>query len=187
MVPQERTLCPHLDVVENIVLGIEPATNIARVAEEERGIPTLCEFFGAEMAEQLGAEGRRADVIHANNVLAHVADLPVPKVHFGVGTGELLGAMHRVGADVVGIDYRLALDEGIRRLGGTVPVQGNIDPALLAAPWPVLEAHVREVVERGGSAPAHIVNLGHGVSPDTDPAVLTRVVELVHSIGAQRS
>ena len=108
----------------------------------------------------------------------------VPIVHFGVGTGELLAAMRDVGADVVGVDYRVPLDEANRRLGGSVPLQGNIDPALLYAPWPVLEAHVRDVVSRGQSAPAHVVNLGHGVSPDTDPDVLTRVVELVHSLGS---
>ncbi|KQO96563.1 uroporphyrinogen decarboxylase [Leifsonia sp. Leaf264] len=108
----------------------------------------------------------------------------VPIVHFGVGTGELLAAMRDVGADVVGVDYRVPLDEANRRLGGSVPLQGNIDPALLYAPWPVLEAHVRDVVRRGADAPAHVVNLGHGVSPDTDPAVLTRVVELVHSLGS---
>ncbi|KQX05221.1 MULTISPECIES: uroporphyrinogen decarboxylase [unclassified Leifsonia] len=108
----------------------------------------------------------------------------VPIVHFGVGTGELLAAMRDVGADVVGVDYRVPLDEANRRLGGSVPLQGNIDPALLYAPWPVLEAHVRDVVSRGQDAPAHVVNLGHGVSPDTDPDVLTRVVELVHSLGS---
>ena len=105
----------------------------------------------------------------------------VPIVHFGVGTGELLKAMHDIGADVVGVDYRVQLDEASRRLGGLVPVQGNVDPALLAAPWPVLEAHVRDVLERGKSAPAHVLNLGHGVPPDTDPTVLTRLVEFVHA------
>jgi uroporphyrinogen decarboxylase len=105
----------------------------------------------------------------------------VPIVHFGVGTGELLKAMHDIGADVVGVDYRVPLDEASRRLGGVVPVQGNIDPALLAAPWPVLEAHVRDVLERGASAPSHVLNLGHGVPPETDPAVLTRIVEFVHA------
>ncbi|WP_165068226.1 uroporphyrinogen decarboxylase [Marisediminicola senii] len=111
-----------------------------------------------------------------------VKDLGVPIVHFGVGTGELLGAMREIGADVVGIDDRIPLDEGIRRLGGNTPVQGNINPAMLAAPWPVLEAHVLDVIARGTAAPAHVVNLGHGVPPETDPAVLTRVVELVHSV-----
>ena len=104
----------------------------------------------------------------------------VPIVHFGVGTGELLADMHAIGADVVGVDYRIPLDEANRRLGGAVPLQGNVDPALLAAPWPVLEAHVLDVLERGRSAPSHVLNLGHGVPPDTDPAVLTRLVGLVH-------
>ena len=104
----------------------------------------------------------------------------VPVVHFGVGTGELLKAMHEVGADVVGVDYRIPLDEASRRLGHVVPVQGNIDPAMLDAPWPVLEAHVVDVLERGLDAPAHVLNLGHGVPPETDPTVLTRLVEFVH-------
>lgn len=106
--------------------------------------------------------------------------LNVPIVHFGVGTGELLKAMHDVGADTVGVDYRTPLDEASRRLGHVVPVQGNVDPAMLDAPWEVLSAHVLDVLDRGREAPAHVLNLGHGVPPETDPAVLTRVVELVH-------
>ena len=109
--------------------------------------------------------------------------LGVPLVHFGVGTGELLAAMHGVGVDVMGVDWRIPLDEASRRLGGSVPLQGNIDPALLAAPWPVLEAHVLDVLARGRTAPAHVLNLGHGVPPDTDPGVLTRLVEFVHTQG----
>ncbi len=112
--------------------------------------------------------------------LAHVGDLDVPVVHFGVGTGELLGAMRDVGADVVGVDHRVPLDEAVRRLGGSTPVQGNVDPALLFAPWSVLAAHVADVVDRGRTAPGHVLNLGHGVPPDTDPDVLTRVVALAH-------
>ncbi|RXZ47204.1 uroporphyrinogen decarboxylase [Agromyces binzhouensis] len=129
--------------------------------------------------------------------LAHVHDLTyettdaagaagthaVPVVHFGVGTGELLGAMKSVGVDVVGVDYRVPLDVAALRVGEGVPLQGNLDPALLAAPWPVLEAAVRDVVARGRTAPSHVFNLGHGVPPETDPAVLTRVVELVHEVG----
>ena len=110
--------------------------------------------------------------------------LSVPVVHFGVGTGELLGAMQRVGVDVVGVDYRVPLDVAAGRIGAGVPLQGNLDPALLAAPWPVLEAAVRDVLARGRVAPAHVFNLGHGVPPETDPTVLTRVVELVHEAGA---
>lgn len=113
--------------------------------------------------------------------LDEVRDLGVPLVHFGVGTGELLQPMAAIGVDVIGVDYRIPLDEANRRLGSELPLQGNIDPALLAAPWPVLEAHVRAVIERGRAAPAHVLNLGHGVPPGTDPGVLTRIVDLVHA------
>lgn len=118
----------------------------------------------------------------SSRALNHVRDLGAPLVHFGTGTSELLVAMRDVGVDVVGVDYRLPLDEANRRLGGTVPLQGNIDPALLPAPWEVLEEHVRGVLAAGDAAPAHVVNLGHGVPPETDPTVLTRVVDLIHSI-----
>lgn len=107
----------------------------------------------------------------------------LPTIHFGVGTGPFLADMRLDGiADGVGVDWRLPLDEAARILGPDVTVQGNIDPALLSAPWPVLEAHVRDVVERGRAARGHIVNLGHGVPPETDPDQLTRIVDLVHSI-----
>ncbi|MCU1405905.1 MAG: hemE, partial [Glaciihabitans sp.] len=119
---------------------------------------------------------------HSKRALSALRGLDVPKVHFGVGSGEVLHAMHGIGADVMGVDWRIPLDEADRRLGGGIPLQGNIDPALLGAPWHILEAHVRDVVDRGRAAPAHVVNLGHGVPPETDPTVLTRIVELVHSI-----
>ncbi len=107
----------------------------------------------------------------------------VPSIHFGVGTGPFLDDMRLDGiADGVGVDWRLPLDEAAAILGPDVSVQGNIDPALLSAPWSVLETHVRDVVERGRAARGHIVNLGHGVPPETDPDQLTRIVELVHSI-----
>ncbi|MCS5724030.1 uroporphyrinogen decarboxylase [Herbiconiux sp. CPCC 203407] len=129
---------------------------------------------------------------YSARALAAIRDLDVPVVHFGVGSGEVLAEMRDVGAggdpgaprvDAVGVDWRIPLDEAARRLGGSVTVQGNVDPALLAAPWPVLEAHVLDVLRRGRSARAHVLNLGHGVPPETDPAVLTRIVELVHAQG----
>lgn len=115
-----------------------------------------------------------------SHVRDHIRDLDVPVIHFGTGTGELLAAMRDVGADAVGVDHRLPLDEAGRRLGNGTVLQGNIDPALLFAPWPVLEAHVRDVIARGRTAPAHVLNLGHGVPPETDPDVLTRIVALAH-------
>src|SRR5690606_3853321 len=94
----------------------------------------------------------------------------LPTIHFGVGTGPFLADMRLDGiASAVGVDWRMPLDEAIDILGPDVAVQGNIDPALLQAPWPVLEAHVRDVIERGRAAKGHILNLGHGVPPETDP------------------
>ncbi|HWH97861.1 MAG TPA: uroporphyrinogen decarboxylase family protein, partial [Pseudolysinimonas sp.] len=120
---------------------------------------------------------------HSKRALSHLRGFDVPKVHFGLGGGSFLKAMHGIGADVMGIDWRVPLDEAEERLGGGVPLQGNLDPAILGAPWPILQAHIDDVLDRGLAAPAHVMNLGHGVPPETDPDVLTRIVEYVHSRG----
>jgi uroporphyrinogen decarboxylase len=116
---------------------------------------------------------------HSSAVLAEIADLGVPRIHFGVGTGELLALMGAAGADVVGVDWRVPLDEAARRVPGKA-LQGNLDPAVLGAPWPVVEREVRRVVTQGRAASGHVFNLGHGVPPSADPDVLARVVETVH-------
>jgi uroporphyrinogen decarboxylase len=117
---------------------------------------------------------------HSADVLSAVSDLGVPRIHFGVGTSELLGLMGSAGADVIGVDWRLPLDEAARRAPGKA-VQGNLDPAILGADWRVVEREVRRVVAEGRAAPGHVFNLGHGVLPSTDPDVLARVVETVHA------
>ena len=106
-----------------------------------------------------------------------------PTILFGVGTGELLPLMAEAGSDVVGIDWRVPLDEARHRVGAGVAVQGNLDPALCLTSWSVAEAETRDVLRRAGSAPGHIFNLGHGVLPETDPAILEQVVALVHAEG----
>jgi uroporphyrinogen decarboxylase len=118
---------------------------------------------------------------HSRAVLEPLAGL-VPRIHFGVGTGELLGAMRSAGADMVGVDWRTPLDEAARRIGTDAAVQGNLDPALLGADWPVIERAVHRIVAEGRSAAGHVFNLGHGVLPHTDPDVLTRIVELIRSL-----
>ncbi|MEP7178613.1 MAG: uroporphyrinogen decarboxylase [Pseudonocardiales bacterium] len=129
------------------------------------------------------ADYERYVLPHSRAVLEPLAELGVPRIHFGVGTNEFLDLMHDAGADVVGVDWRIPLDEAARRISPGAVVQGNLDPALLLADWPVLEREVRRIVGEGHGAAGHIFNLGHGVLPDTDPAVITRVVELVHSLG----
>jgi len=119
----------------------------------------------------------------SSKVLAAVGELDVPRIHFGVTTGELLTLLAKAGADVVGVDWRVPLDEARARLGPQVAVQGNLDPALCFAPWPAVAERVRDVLDRNGGRPGHIFNLGHGVLPDTDPTILERIVELVHAEG----
>jgi uroporphyrinogen decarboxylase len=113
-------------------------------------------------------------------VLEPLAELGVPRIHFGVGTGELLAAMGRAGADVVGVDFRLSLAEAARRVGPAYALQGNLDPAALFAPRPVLRDRVLAVLAAARDVPGHIFNLGHGVPPDADPGALAHVVDLVH-------
>lgn len=138
-------------------------------------------------AGRLGpAQYRSAAQRHSATVLAAIGDLEpsrrVPRIHFGTGTKDLLPDMLAAGADVIGVASDIGLDEANHLLGGKVPLQGNLDPALLSADWPTLEAAVRDVVHRGSHAPGHVFNLGHGVPPDTDPATLARVTDLVHSV-----
>ena len=128
---------------------------------------------------------RRFVLPHSTSTLAALAQKDVPRIHFGVGTGELLVDMAGAGTEVIGVDYRVSLAEAIERVGGDQPVQGNLDPALLFAPWEVIEAQVRRILAEGRGAPGHIFNLGHGVLPDTDPVVLTRIVELVHEVSSR--
>ncbi len=120
---------------------------------------------------------------HSQRILAGLSDLEVPRIHFGVATGELLPLMAQAGADVVGVDWRVPLDEGRRRIPAGVGFQGNLEPAVCLAPWEVAEERVRDVLKRADGAPDHVFNLGHGVLPATDPSILERVVELVHREG----
>ncbi|MFD1832093.1 uroporphyrinogen decarboxylase [Streptomyces desertarenae] len=123
---------------------------------------------------------RRSVLPASAKVFDAVASYGVPRIHFGVGTGELLGAMSEAGADVVGADWRVPLDEASRRIGPDKAVQGNLDPAVLFAPREAVEAQARRVLDAARELPGHVFNLGHGVLPDTDPDALTRLVEYVH-------
>lgn len=120
---------------------------------------------------------------HSRRVFEELADLEVPRAHFGVGTAEILSLMSEAGADVVGADWRVPMDEVRRRVGSKTAVQGNLDPAVCLADWPVVAEQTRRVLKAAGGKPGHIFNLGHGVLPETNPAILERVVELVHTEG----
>jgi uroporphyrinogen decarboxylase len=130
------------------------------------------------------ADYRRYVMPHSASVLSGLADAGVPRIHFGVGTSILLEAMGEAGADVVGVDWRTPLDQAVSLIGPGKSVQGNLDPALLFAPWPAVETEARRILAEGRAAPGHVFNLGHGVLPDTDPDMLTRLVDLVHKVSA---
>jgi len=115
---------------------------------------------------------------HSARVLESAGALGVPRIHFGVGTSNLLGLMGEAGADVVGVDWRTPLDEAITRVGDR-SVQGNLDPTLVFAPTDVMTARAGEVIEAGRAARGHVFNLGHGVLPSTDPDQLKRLTEFV--------
>ncbi len=115
-------------------------------------------------------------------VFEAVASYGVPRIHFGVGTGELLSLMSDAGADVIGVDWHVPIDVARERVRGK-PVQGNLDPAVCLARWEVVAERTRDVLARIGGEPGHVFNLGHGVTPDIDPSILEKIVELVHTEG----
>jgi uroporphyrinogen decarboxylase len=117
---------------------------------------------------------------HSARVLQRAGALGVPRIHFGVGTTNLLGLMGEAGADVVGIDWRTPLGDAIGLVGDRA-VQGNLDPTLVFAPTEVMTARAAEVIEAGRAARGHIFNLGHGVIPSTDPDQLKRLTEFVQT------
>jgi uroporphyrinogen decarboxylase len=138
---------------------------------------------------------RHAVLPHTQRILGALAAYDVPRIHFGVGTGELLGLLGEAGADVVGVDWRIPLDEAARRIGAhdgqqashVTALQGNLDPAVLLAGWDVVEPRARAVLARAaamGGQLGHVFNLGHGVPPEADPDDLARLTDLVHEATA---
>ena len=119
-------------------------------------------------------------IARAREAISPTTGKAAPLIHFATGSARLLPQMLAAGAQAVGVDERTELDWAIDQLGGICPVQGNLNPALLTAPWPVIEQAIVECLRAGRQAPGHVFNLGHGVPPTTDPAVLTRIVEFVH-------
>ena len=124
---------------------------------------------------------------HSARVLEAVGATGVPRIHFGVGAGELLWQMGQCGADVVGVDFRVPLRTARRRVGSDKALQGNLDPTLVLAGAEAAGAAARAVLDDNGGHPGHVFNLGHGVLPTSDPDVLAHVVDVVHSEGIVRN
>ncbi|MET7761078.1 uroporphyrinogen decarboxylase [Streptomyces sp. NPDC005393] len=142
------------------------------------------QLFDSWVGALAPADYRRSVLPASEKVFNAVAGYGVPRIHFGVGTGELLGLLGEAGADVVGVDWRVPLDEAARRVGPGKALQGNLDPAVLFAPRSAVAAKAAEVLDAAQGLEGHIFNLGHGVLPSTDPDALTRLVEFVHTRSA---
>ena len=168
------------DALMRKIAGISAAYLQVQVDAGASAVQLFDSWAGAMAPEDY----RRYVMPYSSEVLAHAGTLGVPRIHFGVGTGELLGLMGEAGADVVGVDWRVPLDEDVRRVGGRV-VQGNLDPSLVFAPTEVMLERAADVLARGRSAPGHIFNLGHGVMPSTDPDQLARLTDFVHERSAR--
>lgn len=161
----------------------------AFLAAQLRGGARAFQLFDS-WAGSLGASDYRASVAPFSQRALATVDPNIPVVHFGINATHLLSEFAQVAATasrypVLGVDHRISLDEACATLmvsGMEMPVQGNIDPALLFAGWEPLESATRDIVAAGRQAHGHVVNLGHGVPSNTDPNVLTRLVELVHSL-----
>jgi uroporphyrinogen decarboxylase len=166
-----HALCTRLADITLSFLRVQVAAGVSAVQ--------LFDSWAGALSE---ADYREFVLPHSSRVLQGLADAGVPRIHFGVGTGVLLGAMGEAGADVVGVDWRTPLDRATQIVGPDHALQGNLDPAVLFAPWEVVERETRRVLAQGKAAPGHIFNLGHGVMPETDPDVLTRLVDLIHSV-----
>lgn len=139
------------------------------------------QLFDSWVGALAPADYRHSVLPASAKVLDAVAPYGVPRIHFGVGTGELLGLMGEAGADVVGVDWRVPLDEAARRVGPGKALQGNLDPAVLFSTREAVEAKTDEVLAAAAGLEGHVFNLGHGVPPNTDPDALTRLVEYVHT------
>ncbi len=143
------------------------------------------QLFDSWVGALAPADYRRSVLPASAKVFDAVASYDVPRIHFGVGTGELLGLMGEAGADVVGVDWRVPMDEAARRVGPGKALQGNLDPAVLFAPTAAVEAKTQEVLDAAAGLEGHIFNLGHGVMPNMDPDALSRLVEYVHTSTAR--
>jgi uroporphyrinogen decarboxylase len=168
------------DALMTKIAGIAAAYLEVQVAAGAAAVQLFDSWAGALTREDY----QRFVMPHSAAVLTRAGALGVPRIHFGVGTGEILDLIGAAGADVVGVDWRVPLAEGVRRAaadGRPRAVQGNLDPTLVFAPTDVMLARARDVLDAGSAAPGHVFNLGHGVIPSTDPDQLARLTDFVHA------
>src|SRR5919198_2579457 len=145
----------------------------------------VIQLFDSWMGDLGGREYAEYVLPYSRRIFEGLAADGVPRIHFGTGTAALLEQMAAAGCDLVSVDWRVPLDQAWTRIGPGLGVQGNLDPAVLLAPMPVVERAARRVLDEAGGRPGHVFNLGHGVLPDTPAEHLTALVELVHTASSR--
>jgi uroporphyrinogen decarboxylase len=166
-------------VWNNLMVTLVLATRAYLRAQVEAGVQAV-QIFDSWVGTLDPADYGHHVLPHMRQLIAGLDDLSVPTIHFGVGTGELLPLMRDAGSTVMGVDWRVLLNEAWDRVGETVAIQGNLDPAVCLAPWETVQLKAFSVLRRAAGRPGHIFNLGHGVLPGTPPENLERLVDLVH-------
>jgi uroporphyrinogen decarboxylase len=157
-------------------------TSTAYVGAKVEAGADVIQLFDSWAGALSGADYREFVAPYSERILR---SLDVPTIHFATGAAHLLPDLAEAGGDVIGLDWRVPLDDGWAAVGEDRGVQGNLDPAALLGPWERVDAGARDVLERAGGRPGHVFNLGHGVLPATDPAALGRLRELVHELTAR--
>jgi uroporphyrinogen decarboxylase len=169
--------------VWHALLGKLAETFAAYVAAKESAGADVIQLFDSWVGALSPAHYRDFVAPHSRRVLEAVG---VPTIHFGTGTATLLQEMAAAGGDVIGLDWRIALDDGWALVPDRA-VQGNLDPAVLLAPWARVENEALDVLARAGGRPGHIFNLGHGVFPNVEADTLTRLAALVQERSSARA
>lgn len=149
------------------------------VAQAAAGAQAL-QLFDSWAGALSSADYRRHVLPYSRRVIEIARGSGVPVIHFSTGTGTYLEAVAEAGGDVIGLDWRVDLADARRRLGEERPVQGNLDPVLLQAPWPVLRGAADEILAAAAGRPGHVFNLGHGILPATPVDQVRRLTEHVH-------
>jgi len=175
-----KTLMYQAPDTWNLLLGRMADLVGHYLAAQARAGAQALQLFDSWVGCLSPADYRTYVLPHSRRALALAAASGAPIIHFGTGTAPFLEDFASAGGDVIGVDWRIPIDDAWGRIGESRAIQGNLDPAALLAPAPERDRQVRDIVARAAGRPGHIFNLGHGVLPETDVAAVRAVVELVH-------
>ncbi len=170
---------------DRLMTKITEALLVYLLAQAKAGAEAL-QIFDSWIGALSPGDYHRYILPYMKRLFAGLKPSGVPVIHFGTGTATLLPLQKEAGGDVIGVDWRIPLDEAWDRLGEGVAIQGNLDPVVLFAPVPEIERQVDEIIKCAANRPGHIFNLGHGILPETPVASVEAVVERVHKMTRRR-